>query len=678
VYDWDSMMFNGYVSYLSGKIELCFSIFPCALEIHGNRSGSIERIADGSISCLSSAGCIAIILVSLNFVCKDNVPRSSMFVIQGSTLKISYVSFNGCFSDADGGIVKAYAASTLLIDHSYFEDIHSLSYGGAIALLGSHAYISHTGFRNCSAVHGGGAIWAMWASVFQCYDSGTSDDTILQIDMSTFALCSSSGPGGSILATSDSRSLSANFGSFLVTYTSGFSVENILVNIRNTVFSGSKSDKEGGALAVSSLSAVVQVFDTIFSYCSSASNGGAVYAGDHAKVNLSDSVFYNNSAYGIGGGAVYSQNAKLMILNVTSTNNSAFNGGGGVLFWEGNFLPLFSILCSPFGSEWPLFSKSNILSASQCYARGDRTIINSVAFLLETIRGKMCGPGNTAVYGQCIASDYKTLQTTFPGGNAAYPGLSYSAYTLKKDAYNQTITTDSASIIQVFQSNLHSTSDSVSMKITGNSIVRMYSGVVMFSLAISPVFSYVDFRSEATYLLYQPDVFISGTDSQTSLTMQTEAFRINFHSGRSVCPKGYILDFDVLGSKNGSASCSFCKTGTYSVNPLAPSSGSLSSPPSCLNCPTGGDCSLGGYKVIFEVGKWIESDRMFILVTCPQGYQLINSSGDGRFYHGLQECKQCQSGQYIINPNLDSCHFCPEGRLQLVFVYKDDDDVFIY
>lgn len=72
---------------------------------------------------------------------------------------------------------------------------------------------------------------------------------------------------------------------------------------------------------------------------------------------------------------------------------------------------------------------------------------------------------------------------------------------------------------------------------------------------------------------------------------------------------------------------------------------------------------MGGYNVMFDVGGWIESDQMYILVNCPQGYQLINSSGDGKFSHGLQECKRCLPGQYIVNPNKDSCNECPEGSL---------------
>ncbi len=669
VYDWDVMVFNGdHASYLEGQISLCSSIYPCALEILGAGYGAIERITDGSILCLASAGCIGIVLDGLSIVCNDDSRWRSLFVLQGATFKSSYVSFRGCRSDTDGGIVKAYDAAALHIDHCSFENVESLGYGGALAVLGSHAFISNTTFFNCSAAHGGGAIWAMWSSVFQCYGSETSGDTMLYVEnSSTFVSCSSSGPGGSILATSDPRALSSKFSSFLETYSSQISVQNIFISIRNTIFSLSKSEKEGGALAVSSNLAVVEVFDTTFRNCSSESNGGAVYAADQASINLSNTSFHGNTAYGIGGGAIYSQNAKLMVSSLTSTGNSALNGGGGMLFWGGSFLPLFSISCSQLESEWPIYSAWSILSTAACYSPWT----NSIEALLQSIKQNICGPGNSAVYGECVASDFKKLETMLPdeSGNV-HPGLQFSIYAQKKDAYNQTITTDSASIMQAFQSVQQLNSDLIPTKVSGNSIVRMNSGLVIFNLALSPIFALVDFHFGVANLQYEPKLFISGIDSHTSLMMQTEEFSIRINEGSSVCPKGYILDFDILGGKNGSASCSFCKAGTYSVNPLAPLSGSLASAaPSCLNCPIGGDCSLGGHTVTFNVGDWRASDQMYILINCPQGYQLINATENGKFSHGLQECKRCLAGQYIINPNMDSCHTCPEGMSHLILQY---------
>ena len=285
--------------------------------------------------------------------------------------------------------------------------------------------------------------------------------------------------------------------------------------------------------------------------------------------------------------------------------------------------------------------------------------------MLDLIAAAICGPENNALYGQCIASDCKTVQSVY-APMLAYPGLPISIVALKKDAYNQTIISDSASVIQVFAST-ELRSESAAIKISGNTIVRFSSGLASISLAISPIFASIDFRRGITSLLFQPCLYLSGVDSQTSLTIQSHEFSISFQSGRRVCPGGYILDFYQPGSTNGSATCTFCKAGTYSVNPLAPQPDSASSAPSCLNCPLGGDCSAGGDTVKFAVGTWIASFQMYLLVDCPSGYQLVNTSADGRFSHALQECKPCLPGEYIIRPNVDSCQTCPAGKICLCY-----------
>jgi len=68
---------------------------------------------------------------------------------------------------------------------------------------------------------------------------------------------------------------------------------------------------------------------------------------------------------------------------------------------------------------------------------------------------------------------------------------------------------------------------------------------------------------------------------------------------------------------------------------------------------------------IVNQSVWKETATMYILTSCPPGYQLINSTdGDssGIFSHDSQECKACKAGQYIIDPNTDSCQLCPAGK----------------
>ena len=663
LYDWDVLKFAGGTSVFSGTIQLCLSIFPCSLNVVGSGRGTIER-TDGSISCLSSAGCEGVTFQSLNIECSGyNMPSQPLLIVQGSAFSSLNVSYRGCRSGTDGGVIKSYDAATLMINASRFENVRSLGFGGALVVLGSTAYISDTHFLNCSAALGGGAIWAVWAPVFQCYGTDNSDNTILHIDhSSSFTSCHTSGQGGSILVTLDQTTLSASFEQTAPNLNdSKGSAQVMFVYIGNTDFSYSKSEREGGALAVSSISATVEVFNSTFANCLSSLNGGAVFAGDEAGMNFSNVSFHGNSAAGLGGGAIFSQNARFSLTNIISSNNNAVAGGGGVLFWAGDSMPTFPNLCSSFESVWPTYNPYNIIQTTVC--NGESQI--SASSVLDLIAAAICGSENNALYGQCIASDCKTVQSVY-APMLAYPGLPISIVALKKDAYNQTIISDSASVIQVFAST-ELRSESAAIKISGNTIVRFSSGLASISLAISPIFASIDFRRGITSLLFQPCLYLSGVDSQTSLTIQSHEFSISFQSGRRVCPGGYILDFYQPGSTNGSATCTFCKAGTYSVNPLAPQPDSASSAPSCMNCPLGGDCSAGGDTVKFAVGTWIASFQMYLLVDCPSGYQLVNTSADGRFSHALQECKPCLPGEYIIRPNVDSCQTCPAGKICLCY-----------
>ncbi len=133
--------------------------------------------------------------------------------------------------------------------------------------------------------------------------------------------------------------------------------------------------------------------------------------------------------------------------------------------------------------------------------------------------------------------------------------------------------------------------------------------------------------------------------------------------GVNICPPGYILALDQQGSSSGLASCVFCKAGTYSIHPLAYAPGSAVVA-ACVNCPAGGDCTNGGAEVQFKIGVWTDCEGIYILIQCPAGHQLINSTAgtsSGIFSSNLQQCRPCLPGQYIINPNSDDCQDCPPG-----------------
>ena len=268
-----------------------------------------------------------------------------------------------------------------------------------------------------------------------------------------------------------------------------------------------------------------------------------------------------------------------------------------------------------------------------------------------------CGTNNSALYGSCIASDYKRLEVSEPGSHV-FAGLPLSLTVQKKDAYNHTITSDSSSLLQA---NLPS-NDAASAFIFGSSIAKFGEGVASFSFAIIPSFTVINFQAGFVSTGCQLNLYLAGTDLQTGSSMLSDKFPVYIQQGSAVCPAGYILMFTQEGIVNGSAVCTLCKQGTYSIQPLAHLRGSII--PACIGCPAGADCTSGGADVKFDVGDWIVVNGLYVLVSCPPGYQLINSTAGtskGVFANNLQECRACLPGAYIINPNIDECQQCPPG-----------------
>jgi hypothetical protein len=269
-----------------------------------------------------------------------------------------------------------------------------------------------------------------------------------------------------------------------------------------------------------------------------------------------------------------------------------------------------------------------------------------------------CGAGNAAVYGNCIASSYKRLNISAPV-SSVYPGMSISIAVQKMDTYNQVISTDSSSVLQVYPS------PNSRLSILGQTIARMHAGRAVFEIAIKPVFAWVDAVFHVASLVHAPEIYIEGSDSfepftQSAMTSNPVTFQ--FSQGDHVCPVGYILKLDTPIGGSRAGTCYFCSEGTYSLYPLFGASNT--SNPTCVPCPLqalqNGDCMKGGGVVNFSVGRWEVSDGIYRLAGCPPGHQMINSVG-GLFSYQIQECLRCGPGQYILdssNTNY-SCQRCP-------------------
>ena len=683
-FDWDTVVIpHNTTLILDFRLELCTGFFPCMLSIKGEPHDNSTMLwtANSSIACSSTMGCLGVELELFNLKCGFELSSEPAIQIQGSFLRVVNSSFAGCSSLSDGAVINSFDQAETNISSSRFIDLHSAAFGGAISAVGSSIYLQNSDFVNCTSQSGGGAIWA--SSYQGCYGSTDSQNSTIIISSCFFQRCSTNGKGGAILSSPDSVTLG-----------------NVNVNI--------------------------YVDNSHFVQCQSNVSGGALSIVSGSELALINSVLRENSVAGLGGGALHLKNAFLLLCTSLFILNVASSGGGGAVFFEENTSPSKYFQCPNntekvdsvigWGDSESGYAFKNDLGWTSCvnepilssrrffegvevnsalvpiwprnpqmhrlfYVNGSNkslinysgsSVSNSISY--QYFDQGICCVENQALYGSCFASDYRSLQVLeIPNGSSsAYPGLQFQLVALKKDAFNQTIVSDSSSLlqaVQVSENHIHWNSSSSitdpsqsSLTFLGSTLAQFQIGRALFLFALKPTFIEINFNTGNTAMSSTPLLMLKGVDVQSNNEMQSKHFAIEMWGGKRVCPSGYILSLDIAVEQKGPAVCKFCQAGTYSVNPLASLPGSNLSAPSCLNCPAGGNCIEGGSRVIFAVGSWIQMQGMYKLISCPPGYQLINSSV-GVFSHDDQQCKACTMEQYIVNPDSSVCRTCPKGAV---------------
>ena len=633
VYDWDILVIEAReeVARLSLQLILCTGILPCSLFVTSRGSGLINRLDSGSIICLASSGCSSVTFEGIRFVCKSDETSISPFKIQGANLTFRNSSFSGCSTHTDGGVIQSYDHAVINILHSLFVDTYSAGFGGALCAVGGIVRIFSSRFSNCSALLGGGALWVSTYLPSYGSDNKSIDASVL-IDLSTFQLCKTSESGGAILATSGliqadgmiyldilrtlyERCLSKGNGGAIHVYGS-----NVLTNIGFSNFNFCRSVVFGGAISVDAFS-TVNISDSNFFSCRAGSCGGAVTALGNSRIILIRSRFLNNSADGLGGGAVNVQSSQILAENCYCSGNTAPAGGGGAVLFQGSI---------PFESVYHLAGSTSM----------------------------NCDSSNFAVYGNCLASKFSHLQIIDSPifGNPIFPGMPFRISFVKKDIYNQTILTDSSSILQI-------QSASQGVLLSGSLLNKMQNGIADFNLAVNPSFYRLEYQAGRAVATNNPILFTSGIDSEetkctTTSRMESNTIVVTSTNGSFVCPVGSVLILD----QSNYGSCSKCTPGSYSIGPLY---GIKIGNPSCLSCPTGAICH-GESNISFPVGIWTVIDGSYVLISCPDGHQLVNSV-NGEFRQEVQHCMQCIPPQYILNPN-SSNYTC---QLWLATIYVE-------
>jgi hypothetical protein len=118
IYDWDRLSLNADLeNVLKTRIVLCAGPLPCALSLLGTgvEGSSLQRVGNGSLICLESTGCSGLNISKVKLICSQKILEfpalSAPLEIEGAALSLENSSVLGCFSQKDGGSVRAYGGA---------------------------------------------------------------------------------------------------------------------------------------------------------------------------------------------------------------------------------------------------------------------------------------------------------------------------------------------------------------------------------------------------------------------------------------------------------------------------------------------------------------------------------------------------------------------------------------
>jgi hypothetical protein len=118
IYDWDRLIVNDNAdNALQYRLVLCAGPLPCAITLlgAGMEKSSLQRMGNSSIVCLESLGCSGLNISKVKLHCSESSSQapalSAPLDIEGAVLRLENSSVQGCFSQTDGGSVRAYGGA---------------------------------------------------------------------------------------------------------------------------------------------------------------------------------------------------------------------------------------------------------------------------------------------------------------------------------------------------------------------------------------------------------------------------------------------------------------------------------------------------------------------------------------------------------------------------------------
>jgi hypothetical protein len=137
----------------------------------------------------------------------------------------------------------------------------------------------------------------------------------------------------------------------------------------------------------------------------------------------------------------------------------------------------------------------------------------------------LCGPGNKATFGSCIASAGVGLELHIDAAEPVHPDLSFPVLVRKVDYYNQTVASDSASYLQIRSGTATNSSgdrkvSGLAAVLSGTTVFVLQGGTASVKVALRPYMGTVDVASGSTQIAGDTLIYVDGIDNETSLQLR--------------------------------------------------------------------------------------------------------------------------------------------------------------